>query len=118
MTIFDMSLETTTIIDVPEYVPIIGQSLVYLDVSVEGILIAIGGQTEINGVLNTVSESIFSGILVAGWESWYNWQTSLAEVYIYDIASGTGSYNKPLMSLESPTSFMAHMMNINQGYKF
>jgi hypothetical protein len=51
MTIFDMSFENTTIIDVPEFVPIIGQSLVYLDVGIEGILIAIGGQTEMNGVL-------------------------------------------------------------------
>lgn len=69
MTIFDMNFETTAIIDVPEFVPIIGQGLVYLDVIVEGILTAIGGQTEMNDVFNTVSESIFFGILITGWES-------------------------------------------------
>jgi hypothetical protein len=65
MTIFDMSLESTTIIDVPEFVPIIGQSLVYLDVGVNGILIAIGGQTEINGEIENVGDSTCSRILTA-----------------------------------------------------
>jgi len=54
MTIFDVSLKTTTVIGMPDFVPIIGQSLVYLDVGLDGILIVVGGKTEMNGVLNPV----------------------------------------------------------------
>lgn len=67
MTIFDMNVETTKTIGVPDYVPVIGQSLVYLDLSTEGILIVIGGQTEMNGIINTVSDSVCSEISVAEW---------------------------------------------------
>jgi hypothetical protein len=58
MTIFNMSL------NVPEFMPVIGQSLVYLDVGVNGILVAVDGQIEINGVINTVSELAYSSIFV------------------------------------------------------
>jgi hypothetical protein len=58
MTIFSMSL------NVLEFMLVIGQSLVYLDVGVNGILVAVDGQIEINGVINTVSELAYSSIFV------------------------------------------------------
>jgi hypothetical protein len=59
MVVFDMESETTSVINVPDFVPIVGQSLVYVDVNVEGILIAVGGKKEINGSLSPVSGSYF-----------------------------------------------------------
>ena len=55
MTEFDMNTEKTSVIDVPSYVPIIGQNLVFLAAGKEGVLIALGGQTESNGALERVS---------------------------------------------------------------
>lgn len=51
---FDMKKEVTSVTNVPDFIPIIGQSLVYMDVGDEGILIALGGKTEKDGVLNAV----------------------------------------------------------------
>ena len=61
MTIFDMNTEKTSVVDVPAYVPIIGQNLVFLSAGKEGALIALGGQTESNGALERVS--IVDGLL-------------------------------------------------------
>lgn len=55
MTEFDMNTEKTSVFDVPSYVPIIGQNLVFLSAGKEGALIAFGGQIESNGVLEGVS---------------------------------------------------------------
>ena len=55
MTKFNMNTEKTSVFDVPSYVPIIGQNLVFLSAGEEGILIAIGGYTESNDVLERVS---------------------------------------------------------------
>lgn len=46
MTIFDMNAEKTSVIDVPPYVPIIGQNLVFLPTAGDGVLVALGGYTE------------------------------------------------------------------------
>lgn len=54
MTIFDMQTEKTTVVDVPDYVPILGQSLVYLPASKRGIL-------DVLGVLEN---------LVVSWKGW------------------------------------------------
>lgn len=55
MTVFDMNTEKTSVVDVPSYVPIIGQNLVFLSAGKEGILIAFGGHTESNDALERVS---------------------------------------------------------------
>jgi hypothetical protein len=86
MVVFDMESETTSVIDVPDFVPIIGQSLVYMDVTLEGILIALGGKTEMNGSLTPVSGSILFEICR---RRLIRRQASLAEIYIYDIASNS-----------------------------
>ena len=54
MTEFDMHTERTRVFDVPSYVPIVGQNLVFLSAGKEGVLIALGGQTESNGRLQRV----------------------------------------------------------------
>lgn len=59
MVVFDMKSERTSVINVPDFVPIVGQSLVYVDVNVKGILIAVGGKKEINGSLSPVSRFYF-----------------------------------------------------------
>ena len=57
MTVFDMKTEKTSVIGVPQYVPIIGQNLVFLSAGKDGVLVAFGGYTELNGVLERVSEN-------------------------------------------------------------
>ena len=57
MTVFDMKTEKTSVIGVPQYVPIIGQNLVFLSAGKDGVLVALGGHTESNGVLERVSEN-------------------------------------------------------------
>ena len=54
ITAFDMTTENALAYDIPDYIPIIDPSLVYLDAGTEGVLVVIGGQTEKDGVLNTV----------------------------------------------------------------
>jgi hypothetical protein len=58
LTRFDMDSESTQVTDVPDYVPILGQSLVFLNVGDEGMLVAFGGMTEINGVISRVGLSV------------------------------------------------------------
>lgn len=53
---FDMGSENITMFDVPESVPVIGQSLVFLDAGVSGILVALGGKIETNGTLSLVRD--------------------------------------------------------------
>lgn len=53
---FDMDTEKTTMFSVPEFVPVIGQSLVYLNAGVSGILVALGGKREMNGTLSLVRD--------------------------------------------------------------
>ena len=60
MTVFDMKTEKTSVIGVPHYVPIIGLNLVFLSAGKDGVLVALGGHTESNNVLERVSE-IFVG---------------------------------------------------------
>ena len=55
MTAFDMVTETAKILDVPDFVPVIGQSLVFFETVTGGILVVIGGMIEIGGVLSQVS---------------------------------------------------------------
>ena len=55
MTEFDMKTETISVFNVPSYVPIIGQTLVYLPAGQQGLLVALGGQSESNGTLERVS---------------------------------------------------------------
>ena len=54
-----METEKTSVIEVPSFVPIIGQNLVFLSAGKEGILVALGGQCESNGVLELVSKVLF-----------------------------------------------------------
>ncbi|RDW91841.1 hypothetical protein BP5796_01235 [Coleophoma crateriformis] len=63
---FDMDTKSTTTIEVPQFVPVLGQSLVYIDAGKKGVLVALGGYTETNGVLQLAS---------------------LAEIFVYDITS-------------------------------
>ncbi|RDW79447.1 hypothetical protein BP6252_04085 [Coleophoma cylindrospora] len=63
---FDMDTKSTTIIEVPSFVPVVGQSLVYIDAGKKGVLVVLGGYTETNGVLELAT---------------------LAEMFVYDIAS-------------------------------
>ncbi|KAL9099488.1 MAG: hypothetical protein Q9163_005015 [Psora crenata] len=56
MTEFDMKTEKTSVIGVPQYVPMIGQNLVFLSAGKDGVLVVLGGYTESNGVLERVSE--------------------------------------------------------------
>ncbi|KAL9631054.1 MAG: hypothetical protein Q9164_006097, partial [Protoblastenia rupestris] len=58
MTVFDMKTEKTSVIGVPQYVPIIGQNLVFLSAGKDGVLVALGGHTELNNVLERVSENL------------------------------------------------------------
>lgn len=52
LTIFDMKTETLSSLEVPGFVPVVNQSLVYLNTgNKEGVLVAIGGCTEENGSL-------------------------------------------------------------------
>lgn len=55
MTVFDMKTEKVSMFDVPSYVPIIGQNLVFLSAGREGVLVALGGQKESDGALERVS---------------------------------------------------------------
>lgn len=55
MTVFDMKTEKVSIFDVPSYVPIIGQNLVFLSAGREGVLVVLGGQKELDGALERVS---------------------------------------------------------------
>ena len=57
MTVFDMKTEKTSVIGVPQYVPVIGQNLVFLSAGKDGVLVALGGHTESNNVLVRVSEN-------------------------------------------------------------
>ena len=57
MTVFDMKTEKTSIIGLFQYVPIIGQNLVFLSAGKDGVLVALGGHTESNSVLERVSEN-------------------------------------------------------------
>ncbi|KAL9608072.1 MAG: hypothetical protein Q9167_007072 [Letrouitia subvulpina] len=70
MTIFDMNTEKTSVIDVPSYIPIIGQNLVFLPIAGEGVLVVLGGYTESDGELERVG---------------------LNNVYMYDMTSGSWS---------------------------
>lgn len=51
MTVFDMKTEKTRVVDVPSWVPVVGQNLVFLSAGEEGILIVVGGYVESNGAL-------------------------------------------------------------------
>ena len=55
MTVFDMKTETAKMFDVPDFVPVIGQSLVFFETVTGGILVVVGGLTESGGVLSPVS---------------------------------------------------------------
>ncbi|KAI4276764.1 MAG: hypothetical protein LQ337_002247 [Flavoplaca oasis] len=57
MTVFDMKTEKTGVIGVPQYVPIIGHNLVFLSAGKDGVLVALGGHTESNSVLERVSDN-------------------------------------------------------------
>jgi hypothetical protein len=67
MVAFNMANETTSVIDVPDFVPIVGQSLVYMDVGEDGILLAVGGMTEAEGMLNAVSVLPFAVEIIVCW---------------------------------------------------
>ncbi|MCJ1394522.1 hypothetical protein MMC18_007401 [Xylographa bjoerkii] len=66
MTVFDMNSESIYTVDIPNYIPIVDPSLVYLDAGSDGALIVLGGQTESNGFLDIAT---------------------LTNIYIYDIAT-------------------------------
>lgn len=49
-----MKQETTKVVEVPDFVPIVGQSTVYMDLGQDGILITLGGKIENNTILTPV----------------------------------------------------------------
>lgn len=63
MTIFDMTKETISVVDVPAFVPIVGQSMVFLETASKGLLAVLGGKTERNGTVAYVSSGSVTLIL-------------------------------------------------------
>lgn len=58
LTVFDMQQETLSTISVPDFVPVVNQSLVLLNTATRsGDLVALGGYVERNGTLSLVRES-------------------------------------------------------------
>ncbi|CAM1509067.1 Fc.00g028060.m01.CDS01 [Cosmosporella sp. VM-42] len=69
LAVFDTDTETLSTIPVPDFVPVVNQSLVFLNTATRrGALVALGGYTERNGSLS---------------------MAPMASVYIFDIASQT-----------------------------
>lgn len=62
MTVFDMNTESTSIVTIPDYVPVVDPNLVYLDIGVRGALVVVGGQTESNGTLEMASSKLSSAL--------------------------------------------------------
>lgn len=59
LTVFNMQTENLSSLEVPDFVPVVNQSLVFLDTgNNEGALVALGGYTEKNGDLAVVSYAI------------------------------------------------------------
>ena len=59
LTEFNMQTETLSSLEVPDFVPVINQSLVFLDTgNNEGALVALGGYTEKNGTLAIVNHTV------------------------------------------------------------
>jgi hypothetical protein len=55
-----METETLSSLEVPDFVPVVNQSLVFLNTrNKDGLLVALGGYTEKNGTLTIVSYGLF-----------------------------------------------------------
>lgn len=62
MVVFDMDTDSVTTEDVPEYIPVVGQSLEFLNARKKGVLIVMGGYTAINNTLTLVSQTKISNL--------------------------------------------------------
>jgi hypothetical protein len=61
LTVFNMGTETLSSLEVPDFVPVVNQSLVFLNTGdKDGLLVALGGYTEKNGSLAVVSYGLFA----------------------------------------------------------
>lgn len=59
LTLLNMQTESLSSLEVPDFVPVVNQSLVFLDTgNKEGALVALGGYTEKNGDLTVVGDTI------------------------------------------------------------